>query len=601
MNSNSIFEIGFYLMNDGKSYDKKERHLSLDEVQYFERAMDTFAEIKTSQEAADFFQTINDELKNKEILIAKHKTCSRFLDEYIKQCPNESLERLFRVFSTHFEDLSRDRFASHNVENLINQALQRLESGDQDTSFIELLTSFVSELTPCAANLADDPSGTHVIRCIFNSMSKLQNEKLTTKIDKLARKIIQSFVQDKSRIQSTYLSATVQCISSLDQEKYGKLLKYLLNSVPLKFENLSDKFSSRLIESLIENMGKSATTAIYEQTFANKENLPTGSLGFAVDCAFDQNANFVLQKWLENCRDPEQLMTVIKQLMKRVESLLSRRPQVIVSLSVGIVSTNYKLQKEFYDILSKQSNDGVSNENFVEHYYKFRPPNGSKILQNICYFDKKICSELAGEVLKLGGEKLADVAADKAGSYFVSDFIRSDNIDLKIRKKIIRRLFPKIGFLSTNQYGRHVVDNAFNIADLQLKKEICDNIVKAAKGDGSSSNMAAFKEEARTIWRNLRLDQFMSKIDLWEKDTENIMKRQQAMNEIINDESIPDVKPLAPKILNVQEEIKNIIQSPEAKQAAEEVEQIGSLHKRRKKHRHQRNDDDTNEQTPNDN
>ena len=69
------------------------------------------------------------------------------------------------------------------------------------------------------------------------------------------------------------------------------------------------------------------------------------------------------------------------------------------------------------------------------------------------------------------------------------------------------------------------------------------------------------------------------------------MKRQEAMNDIINDESIPDVKPLAPKIMNVEEEIAAATNSQEAVQAAEEVEQIGSLHKRRRKHRHHHDQD----------
>lgn len=585
-------------MSYAKSSEKKERHLSLDEVQYFERALNTLTEIKDLQEAENFFQQINDDLRKKEILIAKHKTCSRFLDEYIKRCPNDCLEKLFRAFSSHFEELSTDTYASHNVENLIDQTVQRLDSSDQDSLFIEYLKSFLSELTPVAATLADDPSGSHVARCIFNSLSIVPE--LTKKIDDFARKIIQSFVKNKSKMRSTYFSATVQSISSLDQERFEKLLKYLVSSVSFKFEDLSDKCTSKLIEPLIINMGKSAITAIYEQTFTNRENLPANSLGGAVDCAFNQYANYVLQKWLEFCKNSEQLDVVIKQLMPKIETLLARRVQVVVSISRGIILTNHKLQEKFYKILLKQTNNEATNLNFIEYFVYFKPPNGSKILQNMCYFDKELTNSLVVEpLIKLGKDKVTEIALDLNGSYFISDFLKSENIDLKKRKKIIRMLIPKIGTLSTNSNGRHVVENAFNLADIQLKVEICEAIRKAAYGsDSSTTSIASFKEKAKIIWENLRLDQFISRNEIWLKDTENIMKRHEAMDDIINDESIPDVKPLAPKIVNVEEEIAAAIQTPEGKRAAEEIEQIGSIQKRRKKHRHHHQDADPNtEQT----
>lgn len=297
-------------------------------------------------------------------------------------------------------------------------------------------------------------------------------------------------------------------------------------------------------------------------------------------------------EWLEFCKDPEQLNVVIKQLMPKVESLLGRRVQVVVSISRGIILTDHKLQKKFYDILEKQTDTGITKSNFIEFFVYFRPPNGSKILQNMCYFDKQLTDSLiVNPLFQLGGEKVAELSCDMNGSYFISDFIKSDNIDLKKRKKIIRRLLPKIGDLSTNPNGRHVVENAFNLADIQLKSEICQGIADAAKSTGSSTGEAAFKEKAKIVWENLRLNQFIYKRDIWTKDTENIMKRQEAMNDIINDESIPDVKPLAPKIMNVEEEIAAATNSQEAVQAAEEVEQIGSLHKRRRKHRHHHDQD----------
>jgi hypothetical protein len=73
------------------------------------------------------------------------------------------------------------------------------------------------------------------------------------------------------------------------------------------------------------------------------------------------------------------------------------------------------------------------------------------------------------------------------------------------------------------------------------------------------------------------MDRFVSRREQWEKDTVNLMKKHDAMAEIIRVIDVPDVEPLPPKIAEP---------TPEMEAAAQELEQvIGVLHRRRKKHR----------------
>ena len=528
--------------------NQKERHLTINDVKYFERAMDTFSEIKDSQAANDFFKPIEDEMKGKEMLIAQHKVCSRFLDEYIKNCPISSLERLFRSFSTHFCQLSMDKFASHTVENLLMQALELVNTSE--TSFHELLASFVTEITPTAPELAEDKAASHVVRCVFTKLSSLKN--LSQRIDKLARKIIQALIANPYKLKSSYFSLTVQDIASLNPDNYSKLLKYLLSSVPCKYDDCCDKSCSQLIECLIVRIGAPAVTAVYNETLKSQ----------TLDSAFHPIANYILQKWLLHCKDNEQLTNVCEQLIPKVETLIIRKIQVVVALSSALINTNQNLQKKFYYILKQQC---LNEENIIDHYiYLFRP-NGSKILQSLCYFDKSVNSDLVEAILKIGGESVYKIASDLGGSYFVSDFLKSE-INIKTRYKIIRRLLPKMGQLASDNNGRHVVESAFNISDIPLKCQICQAVV-----DGSS------KDSAKIIWKNFRLDQFISRREQWEKDTENIMKRHNAMDDIINDETIPNVKPLAPIVIDPPPEMEASTQNLE--------DSIGTLHKKRKKHR----------------
>lgn len=222
-------------------------HLSLDDVRFFERAMDAYNSVKNTDAATDFFIQIDQALRGKEMLVAQHKVCSRFIESYVQECPLESLQKLFTRFSGHFKELSMDKFSSHTVEHMITQGIQFIDN-EITPSFGELLASVISELTPNAALLAQDPSGSHVVRCILGSLAKC--EQFVIKIDKFARKIVQGVVQSHTIVRSTQVSVTLQAIAQLDQAVYGKLVKYLAASIPLKWDLITDKSGSKLAEVL---------------------------------------------------------------------------------------------------------------------------------------------------------------------------------------------------------------------------------------------------------------------------------------------------------------------------------------------------------------
>ena len=527
--------------------NQKERHLSLEDVSYFERAMDAFDDVKGTEGVNDFFESLDQTLRGKEILVSQHKTCSRFLESYIKECPVMSLQRLFRAFSGHYEEIAYDKFSSRVVEQLVTQGFNFIDYDISPPKFSELLSSLVTELTPNAAELAEDVSGSHVARAIIYTLSV--HASMNQKIDKFARKIIQGFVNDPNRAKYPQYSATLQSIASLDGQYYGKLIRYLLSNVPCNFENICDKCESKLIECMIVKIGAPACTMVFDKCFRDK----------AYDAVFTPIANFVLQRWLENDKNNEELIVVIKKIMPK---MISKRPQIIVSLSKSLTHVDESHQKRFIEFFTKESN----GKNLIEYINSISPPNGSKILQNLCNFKQSVNKPFVDGVLQLGGEKIIELSLDQAGSFFVSEFLRSQ-IDEKSKMKVIRRLILKADELAVNRNGAFVIEAAFKVSDLKTKANICE----ALKNDNVKNN-------AKYIWRNFRMDQFISRRQLWEKDTETIMKKQDAMDDIIEDKSIPDVKPLAPKVTNPSLEIEK---------ASQELEgTLGVLHKHKHKHSH---------------
>lgn len=524
------------------------RHLSLDDVKFFERAMDAYKSVKNTEAANDFFVPIDQSLRGKEVLVAQHKVCSRFMESYVQECPLASLQRLFAVFSGHFEELSTGKFSSHTVEHMIRQAIQFIDS-EVSPSFRELLSSLINELTPAAATLAQDPAGTHVGRVVLGEVSSIAS--FAQKIDKYARKVVQSIVQRPTLIGMPQVSGTLQVIAGMDRELYPKLVKYLVSSIPLTWETICDKSGSQLAEALIGSVGEDAVNALFESVFSTA----------AVDAAFDRMANFVLQRWLENAQDQKMIETVADQLFPKASELLGRRPQVMVSLAAGLVHAGTRYQTKFIDIINREAGGG----NIVEYLSGLAPPNGPKIVQSLCHFDGKASGPFVEAMKALGGDKLVANALDKAGSYFVSEFVRAKNIDEKSREKIMRRLIPRVQELAVNRFGSFVVDAMFNAGDLETKAKICTNL-----------NSDEVRKAAPNIWKFFRMDQFRTKREQWEKDTQNIMKRSDAMSGILEKVDVPRPKPVKANVG---------APTPEVEAAAQKVEEsLGPIRRKRRRH-----------------
>jgi hypothetical protein len=311
------------------------------------------------------------------------------------------------------------------------------------------------------------------------------------------------------------------------------------------------------MEALIQRVKKDAVAALFNAVFATQSE----------NAAYDRLANYVLQRWLEFAENASEIQKVAVQLLPKVPDLLRRRPQVVVSLSAALAKCqSEKHQKQFVEVLLKEFREIRA---FLEGV---AAPNGSKILQNVCFFEEGSSKQFVEAVKKLGGQEVVSLALDQSGSFLISEFVKSGKIDLQSRLKVIRRLVPKIKEMALSKYGAFVVEAAFQAADLATKIRICEGLV-----DKSVENGASY------IWKNFRMERFIDRRVQWEKDTVNLMKKRDAMAEIIEAVNVPDVVPLAPKIAEA---------TPEMEAAAHDLEQvIGVLHRRRKRHRKSETDE----------
>jgi len=479
-------------------------YLSLEQVSYFERAMETFNEIKGTEMVSDFFVSLNSELQGKEILVAQHKSCSRFIDLYIKECPVEYLHKLFLTFNRRWDDLAKDKFSSHAVEGIIIQCIPYIKNNEFKPTFSELFASMLADIRPIAPELAEDPSGSHVIRCILKNLSIV--ESLVNHIDKLSRQIVQVFIKDPLKSNHPQFSAVLQAIAALDAEKYGKLIKYLGNSVKYTFDDVCSKSTSRLIESLITLSNETAMNSVYESVF--KES--------AKSISIHSVGNFVLQRWLEKATNIEQIKGVSNSLLSDFQNILFRRPEVILALCNNLGFTKV-MQDEIISALQNYPGE----QNLIKKLMKIAPPTGAKILQSLCYFDEKNSDVITGSLLDLGADGLAEVSIDKSGTFLVTEFLKS-TIKVQAKHRLIRKLMPKIRSLCFDMRGTYVVEGAFECADIKLKSQICTEIANEE-----------VKKKAPHLWRSFRMEQFLKNPSQWDADTEQLEKKAKVMSEFI--------------------------------------------------------------------
>lgn len=489
---------------------ERKPHLNQEQADFFARAMEAYATVKGTDAAEDFFGPINQQLEGKEVLVATHKTASRFLDKYIAECPVESLHHLLLAFSRHMYELCFDACSSHSVENLFVQCAQYINSKDFVPTFQELFATILGEMRTYAIELSEDKYGSHVVRCIITNFGGIKS--LNQHIDKLCRQVIQAMVKTPDYTRSPHFSAVVQTICTLDNEKYPKLLSYLARSVPFTFESIRDKSSSHLIEEILKLNIDEPKKALFEAVFKTD----------ALHCARDRNANFVLQRFIENT-PKDYFPGICDQLLPSFSTLIDERPEVINALANA--AARLKLNQ---DKIIQELNKLKNGKNLIDALLGIRSQkSGAMILQSVCRFEQKQADAIVGALLEMTEDKLRDLCLNKNGSYIVTEYLKSTTIKPGAKGKLIRKLTPIIPQISSDRIGSFIVEDAFKAGDMDCKIDICGILV--------DSNM---KDKAPNIWRSLRIDAFLNRRGQWEHEILQAAKVEKAMKEFV-DEPVP--------------------------------------------------------------
>ena len=523
----------------------RQTHLNMDQAESFNRAMDAFDHVKGTPAAKDFFISIDQELKGKEILVATHKSASRFLDKYILECPVESLHSLLNIFSNKIEYLCFDASGSHCLEGVIQQSIQFADNKDFKPTFAELFKNLITNLcndTVGVGNLAEDRYGSHVLRSIITSLS--ENKSLSGIVEKkLIRPVIQVLIKSPDKARVPQFSAVLQTIAKLNPENNQKVLTYLANSIPTEFDAVCDRSTSKLIEEVIKLGIEAPIQKIYETIF--KDN--------ALKAARHSVANFVLQRWLEQCTKP-MFTGVAKELIPNIGMLINDQPEVVVA----VCNAAARLAAEQENIIA-EFNKFKGSDNLINALLGTRKEKcGAQVLQAICRFQQKPADAIVGAFLDLPKDRLQSICVSKTGTYVVTEYLRSD-LKKSAKRKLVDRLIPILPEIAGDRAGSYIVEDAFKASDMEKKVAICDELT--AHPD--------LKTNAPNIWRSLKLDSFKSRFGQWEHEMITIASVENAMKDIIED------KPAKPSSVPEKERKKGkkLPQPKEEEEAQPKVEE----------------------------
>lgn len=480
----------------------KRDHLSLNEAQFFGRAFEQLKN-KENESNFEFFETLQQQLTGNEILVAKNKECSKFMEVYISKCPAEFLHQIFLSLGRSWGDLCFDPSGSRVAEALINESAEYIDSKEYKPTFFELFVNFITEIKGYVSDLAHDKYGSHVLRRIIKQIS--EKGQLEKHIDKLSRQLIQGYKSDKGQAREIHYSAVLQTLLDLDQSNqvYKKITNYLASTIPYTEDDVKDQFASHLYEKVISTCPDIAINTLYNNVLKDR----------AVNLSKHKFGNHVLKQWILNCNDGDKVKDVLDQLLANFNEILDESPLVMHAF-FNAASRVPAIQDQLVKFLKQRSGD----RNIIEEFLNSNNRNaGMRILQEILRYQDKFSEYAVGAVLSLPDERLKTLCIDKDGTFVISEFFRS-RIKKRPKHKLLKKIIPFAEELCIDRRGSYIIEDAFRAADIEHKALLCETLINLD-----------LKNKCPKIYSNFKLQNFTNRRGQWEYEMRVLTKREDEM------------------------------------------------------------------------
>ncbi|CEP07225.1 hypothetical protein [Parasitella parasitica] len=313
-----------------------------------------------------------------------------------------------------------------------------------------------------------------------------------------------------------------------------------------------DPVGSHLLEVIV----KCAPDAIYRKIF--KAYLK----GKLEKFSMHPIANFVIQNLITSVRKSKQLDQMMEELGKSFEKLLkfgkygvirslvdasvrmeSSQKAVVDALAAALHMAEDSHRKEFVNCCMRmwtfeQWNEASEDEKL--DLYKFHL-QGSLIVQGIMKMEADVNAIVTNSFLSQRPDTVYRWCFSPAGSRAFESIVASSNVNIKMKKKIMRDLSGKYTALAKDKFGSHILDKCWAAADIDSKEKIAAELVK------HEHELASHYIGKSILW-TCKIDQYKRRHEDWVEREKGAERKREMFRDILDDTPV-DKKHLLTRLI----------------------------------------------------
>ncbi|KAI9317229.1 armadillo-type protein [Dichotomocladium elegans] len=306
------------------------------------------------------------------------------------------------------------------------------------------------------------------------------------------------------------------------------------------FQNMIfDKVGSHMVQFII----KIAPSAVYKKMYVTL--LRGKMLGYSKHAV----ANYVIQSVLSNARDSSQLKEMAAEL-GGFKFLLETgkygviRSLVEASVKLGVLQAEVmgwlieafglktdEDKKQFANCLIRMkplevyqelsADEKTSSQNF--HI------QGSLIFQEVMKMPSEQHSVLVGSFLSQKPEDTLKWCFSPLGSRAFESILRSDEVNIKVKKRVTKNLEGRFVALAKDKFGSHIIERCWEVADINTKEQIATELLK------KEYDLADHYIGKCILW-SCRIDQFKRRRQEWIEREKGLEKRKKMFEDILEED-----------------------------------------------------------------
>lgn len=546
-------------------------------------------EFEDTEQRDIFVENVFKEAEGKELKLATSPLGSKVLEQLLSRSKPEQVRDLFKKYQGNFHTLVRQRYASHVCEMLfaITATLIAKEMGNPATVAIEddeessepyvssenLFLFMLNEISSDISTLGADVYASHVVRDVLlilqgnlftfeeakgqakryhgqkkfswarpdrvlpvPSSFKEALESLMRSLSTLPAPQLRMMAAQPYSVSFVQVLVAIEALSNSPQATSHPILFSLLGGEPLTEREdyiesiMREPSGSKLFETIIESVPSTHLKSFYEVYF-------NGRIG---RFAHNPITNFVLQKLITTCMDPEIIKSIITELRPIFKDLVElNHLQIMQRLVEATLRLNLSPEPLFTAIKEAfDCNTPSAEPNLVSSILTTpvaatiedsdRPPRrtdqaespsadarlynmqGVFLVKSLLQLPPPPHSLLVSCILATETETLLSYAQSHAAIKVLESFLLSPQLTLPHRKSLLNHFFGHFARLACDPTASHFVDLCWaQTAGLKLYKD------RIAQELSQSADSLRGNFYGRLVWRNWHMDLHKNRRGEW--------------------------------------------------------------------------------------